>query len=129
MLAALVGIVGTAVCVGYFIDTANARLRPGSYREAVERVLDEQHIDYRDVEVIDGCAPSYQLCRFYAGKVRIMAATSDDRPQTTDHYAFISSVVGRRSSVVSPIYIARTPSSNDRRPPSALSSQSGVTHV
>ena len=41
-----------------------------------DTMLDTQRIDYRDVEVADGCLPSYQLCRFYAGNVRIMAATT-----------------------------------------------------
>ena len=40
------------------------------------RLLDTQLVEYRDVEVVDGCAPSEQLCRFYAGNVRIMAATT-----------------------------------------------------
>ena len=76
MLAALVGIVGTAVCVGYFIDTANARPRPKRYRAAVMRVLDTQRVEHRDVEVADGCAPSYQLCESYAGTVRVLTATT-----------------------------------------------------
>jgi hypothetical protein len=73
-LAALVVMVGAAAYIGYSIGTADARPRPQSYREAVERVLNEQRIDYRDVEVVDGCAPSYQFCRTYAGTVRVMAA-------------------------------------------------------
>ena len=76
MLAALVGMVGTAAWIGYVIDTADARPRPRNYREAVERVLDDRRFDYRNVEVVDKCAPSYQLCRFYAGTVRIMATTT-----------------------------------------------------
>jgi len=39
------------------------------------RVLDAQGIDYHDVEVVDGCAPSYQFCRTYAGSVRVQATT------------------------------------------------------
>src|SRR5205823_2664845 len=73
LMVMLIGVVGTVACVGYIIDTAPARPRPKSYREAVERVLDEQHIDYRDIEVVDGCAPSYQLCQTYAGTVRVHA--------------------------------------------------------
>ena len=43
-------------------------------REAVKRVLDERRVDYRDIVVVDGCAPSYQLCRTYAGSVQVLAA-------------------------------------------------------
>jgi hypothetical protein len=39
------------------------------------RVLDKQHVDYLDVTVVDGCAPSYQFCRTYAGSVRVRATT------------------------------------------------------
>jgi hypothetical protein len=75
-LALLVGMVGTVACVGYFITAANARPRPGSYREAVERRLDHAAFSYREVEVVDGCAPTYQLCRTYAGHVRIQTETA-----------------------------------------------------
>jgi hypothetical protein len=71
-LALLVGMVGTVACVGYFISTANVRPQPGSYREAVEHVLDKARISYRGVEVTDGCAPTYELCRTYAGSVRVL---------------------------------------------------------
>lgn len=40
------------------------------------RVLDQRRVDYRDVVVVDGCAPSYQFCRTYAGSVQVLAATT-----------------------------------------------------
>jgi NAD(P)-dependent dehydrogenase (short-subunit alcohol dehydrogenase family) len=33
-------------------------------------------VDYRDVVVVDGCAPSYQFCRTYAGSVQVLTATT-----------------------------------------------------
>jgi hypothetical protein len=39
-------------------------------------VLDAQRVDYRDVVVVDGCAPNYQFCRSYAGWVQVLAATT-----------------------------------------------------
>jgi hypothetical protein len=71
-LVLLVGMVGTVACIGYFITAANARLQPDSYRAAVERRLDQAQFSYRKVEVTDGCAPTYQLCRTYAGQVRVL---------------------------------------------------------
>jgi hypothetical protein len=71
-LALLVGMVGTVACIGYFITAANTSTRPDSYRAAVERRLDQATFSYRDVEVTDGCAPTYQLCRTYAGQVRVL---------------------------------------------------------
>jgi hypothetical protein len=80
-LALLVGMVGTVACIGYFITAANTSTRPDSYRAAVERRLDQAAFSYRAVEVIDGCAPTYQLCRTYAGQVRVLteATTIDGR--------------------------------------------------
>jgi hypothetical protein len=75
LLTVLVMLVGAAAAIGYRIDGTPALPRPKSYREAIARVLDAQHIDYRDVEVIDGCAPSYQRCRSYAGTVRVRNGT------------------------------------------------------
>src|SRR6476620_1567282 len=75
LMTALIGIVALG-CLAYINAATTATPRPADYRAAVMRVLDTQQIDYRDVEVADGCAPSYQLCRFYAGKVRIMAAST-----------------------------------------------------
>src|SRR4051812_23941492 len=71
LLTVLVVLVGAAAGIGYLINGTPARLRPNSYRAAIARVLDAQHIDYRDIEVIDGCAPSEQRCRSYAGTVRV----------------------------------------------------------
>ena len=72
LLMVLVGIIGAAAYVGSASIVANARPRPGSYREAVEHVLDQARVGYRDVEVTDGCAPTYQLCRTYAGTVQVL---------------------------------------------------------
>ena len=72
LLMVLVGIIGAAGYIGSASIMANARLQPGSYREAVKDVLDKAQVRYRDVEVVDGCAPTYQLCRTYAGSVRVL---------------------------------------------------------
>jgi hypothetical protein len=75
MMTMLIGVVGTLGCVAYINVATNTSPRPANYRAAVMRILDERRVDYRDVEVVDGCAPSYQLCRTYAGSVRVLAAT------------------------------------------------------
>jgi hypothetical protein len=75
-MAVLIGMMGVLGYIAYMSAATNTSARPKSYRAAVMRVLDTQRVEYRDVEVTDGCAPSYQLCQFYAGNVRIMAATS-----------------------------------------------------
>ena len=80
LMAVLIGVVGTLGCIAYMNAATNTSPRPANYRAAVMRVLDTQRVDYRDVEVVDGCAPSYQLCRVYSGKVRMMATTSMSRP-------------------------------------------------
>jgi hypothetical protein len=74
LLTVLVVLVGAAASSGYRIDGTPARPRPKSY-SARSRVLDAQHIDYRDIEVIDGCAPSEQRCQSYAGTVRVQTGT------------------------------------------------------
>jgi hypothetical protein len=38
-------------------------------------LLDGRRVDYREVLVVDGCAPSYQFCHTYAGAVQVLAAT------------------------------------------------------
>ena len=76
LMAVLIGVVGTLGCIAYINAATNNSPRPANYRAAAMRVLDMQQVEYRDVQVADGCAPSYQLCRFYSGKVRIMATTS-----------------------------------------------------
>ena len=76
LIAVLIAVMGTLGCIAYTHAAAGTSPRPGSYRAAVMRVLDEQRVDYRDVAVLDGCAPSYQLCRTYAGSVRVLAATT-----------------------------------------------------
>ena len=76
VLIGMIGMIGMLGYIAYMSAATNTSARPKSYRAAVMRVLDMQQVDYRDVQVADGCAPSYQLCRFYSGKVRIMATTS-----------------------------------------------------
>ena len=76
LMAVLIGMLGMLGYIAYRSAATNTSARPKSYRAAVMRMLDTQRVEYRDVEVVDGCAPSYQLCRFYAGNVRIMAATT-----------------------------------------------------
>jgi hypothetical protein len=76
LMIALIGAVGCIGSIAYFVATISARPRAASYREAVMRVLDERRVDYRDVVVVDGCAPSYQFCRSYAGSVQVLAATT-----------------------------------------------------
>jgi hypothetical protein len=63
-------------CLVYAIAATSAGPRPESYRAAVVRLLKAGKVDYRDVEVLDGCAPSYQNCRAYAATVRVLAATA-----------------------------------------------------
>lgn len=75
LLTVLVVLVGVAAGIGYGIDGTPARPRPKSYPAAIARILDAQHIDYRDIEVIDGCTPSVQHCRLYAGTVRVQIGT------------------------------------------------------
>ena len=84
LLTVLVVLVGAAAGSGYLIDGTPAMPRPKGYRAAIARVLDAQYIDYRAIEVSDGCAPSFQRCRSYAGTVRgrtgtIMAGQIDCR--------------------------------------------------
>jgi hypothetical protein len=75
-MTVLSGVVVTIGCIAYFALATNSQPRPGSYRAAVRRVLDAERVDYRDVVVTDGCAPSYQFCRTYAGSVQVLAATA-----------------------------------------------------
>ncbi len=75
LIAVLIGIIGAFGYIAYLTMATDTSTRPINYRAAVIRVLDAQRIDYRDVEVIDGCAPSYQNCRTYAGTVRLLATS------------------------------------------------------
>jgi hypothetical protein len=68
----LIAIVVTLGCIAYIIAATTTSPRPADYRAAAKRVLDTRGVDYHDVEVLDGCAPSYQLCRTYAGSVRVL---------------------------------------------------------
>ena len=78
LLALLIGVavVGTLGGIAYTNAATNTRLRPANYRAAVIRVLDDRHVDYRDVEVLDGCAPTYEFCQTYSGSVRVLATTA-----------------------------------------------------
>jgi hypothetical protein len=49
------------ICVGYLAIAGTAKPRPDRYRADVIQLLDQRQVDYRRVEVVDGCAPSYQL--------------------------------------------------------------------
>ena len=75
LLTVLVVLVGAVAGSGYLIDGTPAMPRPKGYRAAIARVLDAQYIDYRAIEVSDGCAPSFQRCRSYAGTVRVRTGT------------------------------------------------------
>ncbi len=76
LFAVLIGFVGTFGYIAYTIAIPSAETRPDSYRAAVVRVLDVRRVDYRDVEVLDSCAPSFQNCQTYAATVRALAATT-----------------------------------------------------
>jgi hypothetical protein len=78
LMAALIGgaVVGTLGGIAYTNAATTTSPRPANYRAAVMRVLDAQGVDYRDVVVVDGCAPSYQICRTYAGSVHIRTETT-----------------------------------------------------
>ena len=67
---------GLLICVSYLAIMPKAQPRPGSYRAAVVIVLRSARIDYRDVDVRDGCAPTIQLCRTYAGEVFVQTSRS-----------------------------------------------------
>jgi len=55
---------------------AAAPVRPGSYRDGVLAVLRSRNIDPAALVVQDGCAPSLERCRSYAGAVTIVADTT-----------------------------------------------------
>jgi hypothetical protein len=76
LFAVLIGFVGTFGYITYTLAIPSAEPRPDSYRAAVVRVLDVRRVDYRDVEVLDSCAPSYQNCQTYAAMVRALAETT-----------------------------------------------------
>src|SRR5262249_17352612 len=75
LIAALIVVVGTIGCAAYVAAVTSAGVRPKSYREAVMRVLNERQGDHHDNQGADGCAPSYQSCRTYAGTWRIVATS------------------------------------------------------
>src|SRR5215207_4376660 len=75
LIAMLIAVVVTLGCITYINAATTTSPRPANYRAAVRRVLDTHSVDYHDVEVLDGCAPSYQLCRTYAGSVQVLATT------------------------------------------------------
>jgi hypothetical protein len=45
--------------------------RASNYRAAVVAVLMDAQVDFHAVDVINGCAPTYQSCRTYAGTVYV----------------------------------------------------------
>jgi hypothetical protein len=71
LMVVLIGGATTFGSIVYVAATTSTGPRPATYRAAVMRVLDTQGVDYRYVEVIDGCAPSEQRCRSYAGTVHV----------------------------------------------------------
>src|SRR3954447_5697903 len=71
--ALVLGLVGAAGWLSYSVIRAGILSRPPSYRAAVMRLLDQRGVSYRDVVVNDGCAPTYQRCRTYAGAVQVQA--------------------------------------------------------
>jgi hypothetical protein len=76
LIAMLIAVAVTVGCIAYINAATSTSPRPANYHAAAKRVLDAQGVDYYDVEVLDGCAPSYQLCQTYAGSVRVLATTS-----------------------------------------------------
>jgi hypothetical protein len=70
LLISLIGLggYGALVIVGTELQTHAA-----TYRAAVMQLLDQRGIAYRDIVVTDGCAPTYQFCRTYAGTVQVLA--------------------------------------------------------
>jgi hypothetical protein len=67
------GTAGLLIVVGWLVVTHPATPRANSYRAAVIAVLTAAHIDVQHVDVIDGCAPTPQFCRTYAGVVYVQA--------------------------------------------------------
>jgi hypothetical protein len=75
LIAVLIGVVALGY-IAYINAMTNTSARPDSYRAAVERRLDQAQFSYRKVEVTDGCAPTYQFCRTYAGTVRVLTEST-----------------------------------------------------
>jgi hypothetical protein len=65
---------GLLICVSSMVFTRQAIPRAGSYRAAVIAVLNTAQIDAQHVEVMDGCAPTMQFCRTYAGIVHVQSS-------------------------------------------------------
>jgi hypothetical protein len=59
LMGVLIMVVATLGCIAYMNGTASMIQRPANYRGTVMRVLDERHVDYRYIVVVDGCAPTY----------------------------------------------------------------------
>jgi hypothetical protein len=59
------------ICVALFLGAASATPAPGSYRVAIEATLARHGVEHQGVRVVDGCAPSYQFCRYYHGQVTV----------------------------------------------------------
>jgi hypothetical protein len=71
LLAAPLGALGLIVCSMLLLGTADAPPR-GVYRAAVEAALERRGVEHQGVRVVDGCAPTYQLCQRYQGQVTVM---------------------------------------------------------
>ena len=83
LMAVLIMALGILGYIAYTHATADTRPRPANYRAAVMRVLDDQRVDYRAVEVVDGCAELPKLpnlCRIGTGAGDDDAAWPDRLP-------------------------------------------------
>ena len=60
-----------ALCGLLLFGWQSATPAPGSYRAAVELVLLQRGIEHQGLQVVDGCAPTLQLCRHYHGSVTV----------------------------------------------------------
>jgi hypothetical protein len=73
MIFSALGIAGLLLAVGALVVIHHTTPRASSYRMAVIAVLTTAQIDVQHVDVIDGCAPTLQFCRTYAGVVHVQA--------------------------------------------------------
>ena len=64
---------GLLIGGGYALFAHQTTPLSENYRAAAHTVLTDAHVDFQTVEIIDGCAPTPQLCRSYAGIVRVQA--------------------------------------------------------
>lgn len=71
VLSSVLGLCGLLACLSFTLATIPTQPRPGSYRTAALPLLRTRVRDLHAVDVVDGCAPSYQFCQTYAGRVTI----------------------------------------------------------